>query len=177
MYILTKEQLLEKLTQECESLRETILKMEEDAFFAHIEPGKWSAAENVHHLLLAVRPLLLAFALPHWALRLFGKPSRASLSYEEVVTLYQEKLRMGAKASLPYIPSRKNQGNKEKQMEKMLTGYKRLQINLKPWPDALLDRYFLPHPILGRITLREMICFTIYHIQHHHLIIRQRYTL
>ena len=30
-----------------------------------------------------------------------------------------------------------------------------------------LDHYLLPHPLLGKITLREMLFFSAYHIQHH----------
>ena len=30
-----------------------------------------------------------------------------------------------------------------------------------------LDRCILPHPLLGKLTLREMIYFTIYHMEHH----------
>jgi hypothetical protein len=30
-----------------------------------------------------------------------------------------------------------------------------------------LERYILPHPLLGKITLREMMYFTAYHVEHH----------
>jgi hypothetical protein len=30
-----------------------------------------------------------------------------------------------------------------------------------------LDIYLIPHPIIGKITLREFLYFTIYHIEHH----------
>lgn len=30
-----------------------------------------------------------------------------------------------------------------------------------------LDRYRLPHPLLGRIALREMLLFTLLHFDHH----------
>jgi hypothetical protein len=35
--------------------------------------------------------------------------------------------------------------------------------------EAQLDEYVLPHPILGKLTIREMLYFTIYHATHHHL--------
>ena len=31
-----------------------------------------------------------------------------------------------------------------------------------------LDNYILPHPLIGKTTIREMLYFTIYHVQHHH---------
>ena len=30
-----------------------------------------------------------------------------------------------------------------------------------------LDQLILPHPLLGKLTLREMLYFTIYHVKHH----------
>ena len=37
-----------------------------------------------------------------------------------------------------------------------------------------LDRYLAPHPLLGKITLRELAYFTIYHTHHHLQIIKDR---
>ena len=39
-------------------------------------------------------------------------------------------------------------------------------IKLK-WKDPQLDQYIAPHPLLGKITLRELGYFTIYHTYHH----------
>ncbi len=35
------------------------------------------------------------------------------------------------------------------------------------WSEAALDRYRLPHPLLGKLTVREMLFFTLYHNAHH----------
>ena len=42
------------------------------------------------------------------------------------------------------------------------------------WDDKQLDKYLAPHPLLGKITLRELSYFTIYHTEHHLLIIKER---
>ena len=42
------------------------------------------------------------------------------------------------------------------------------------WPDAKLDRCQLPHPLLGPLTVREMLFFTVYHNQHHVAVVRRR---
>ncbi|HRH60621.1 MAG TPA: DinB family protein, partial [Chitinophagaceae bacterium] len=39
------------------------------------------------------------------------------------------------------------------------------RVNNKPEDE--LDVYILPHPLLGKLTLREMLYFTIYHAEHH----------
>ena len=38
-----------------------------------------------------------------------------------------------------------------------------------------LDKYILPHPLLGKLTLREMMFFTIYHTQHHSTSLKELY--
>jgi hypothetical protein len=35
------------------------------------------------------------------------------------------------------------------------------------WREEDLDRYRLPHPLLGKLTVREMLLFTVYHNYHH----------
>jgi len=35
------------------------------------------------------------------------------------------------------------------------------------WNEDELDQYQLPHPILGKLTIREMLYFTIYHNLRH----------
>jgi len=42
------------------------------------------------------------------------------------------------------------------------------------WTDEKLDNYLAPHPLLGKLTLRELIYFTIYHTEHHLAIIKNR---
>ena len=87
-----------------------------DAFNNYIEPlskeqfeatpnGKWSAGQNLDHLIRAIKPLQLAYWLPKFALLiLFGQTKRRSRSYDELVTKYKTKLTAGGKASGPFIP-------------------------------------------------------------------------
>jgi hypothetical protein len=44
----------------------------------------------------------------------------------------------------------------------------------KKWADSQLDQYIVPHPLLGKITLRELCYFTIYHTYHHLAIVKER---
>jgi hypothetical protein len=43
----------------------------------------------------------------------------------------------------------------------------RLQKALEPWNEKDLDTIRMLHPLLGKITAREMIYFTVYHSEHH----------
>lgn len=169
-----KHQIVEKLQEEMESLCNTINPLPSDRFFTRLVLDKWSVAENVKHLTLAVRPLNLAFSLPNFIVRVFGKPARPAASFEDIVARYQKRLREGAKASLPYQPSKTYSAAKEDLIASLIHSYQTFAEKVKNTPDEKLDQYYLPHPILGRITLREMLYFTVYHIRHHHTAIQDR---
>ncbi len=42
-----------------------------------------------------------------------------------------------------------------------------LAQGIERWSDAQLDRRCLPHPLLGKLSVREMLFFTLYHNLHH----------
>jgi hypothetical protein len=39
---------------------------------------------------------------------------------------------------------------------------------LKKFSEDDLDSIRLPHPLLGKLTVREMLYFAVYHVGHHH---------
>ncbi len=43
----------------------------------------------------------------------------------------------------------------------------KLLTNLERWSEQQLDTLRLPHPILGKLTVREMLFFTEFHTRHH----------
>jgi hypothetical protein len=141
----------------------------EAAFFVRPQPEKWSPAEVVQHLVLSVRPLVLAHSLPLFVLRvLFGTPNRRGRTYEELVERYRGKLAAGGRASGPFIPGRTGTGaSKEALLKKLNKAYDRYTSKVSRVNESDFDRYLLPHPLLGKLTLREMTYFTIYHLEHH----------
>ena len=135
--------------------------------------GRWSPCENLDHLRLAVRPVSLALALPSFALRIFGKP-RVHRSYEQVVETYQQRLAEGAKAMAPFVPPRLAPDTDADRLKAGLrAAYATYAARLLATRPEALDSILLPHPILGRLTLREMAFFTLYHVRHHHAAIRR----
>ena len=155
---------------------ETCLQIVDNTFFSQ-PVGKWSIAQNVDHLTRAVKTTKLAYSLPKIFVRtLFGKPNRPSKSYEELVKKYKMKLAQGGKASGRYLPKTKFTKKLsllqkwQKENENYLEA-----VELK-WRDDQLDLYIVPHPLLGKLTLRELCYFTIYHTEHHLNIIKTRLT-
>jgi DinB superfamily len=137
---------------------------------------KWSIAQNITHLFAADRITHLVFRLPKFIVRLYGgKPNRPSRSYDELVAKYTLKLQQGGRASGIFIPKLVPASLGQ---EKIITAFSSKMHQLintieKKWHDHELDNYIIPHPLLGKITLRELCYFTIYHTYHHLRIIKE----
>jgi DinB superfamily len=141
-----------------------------DEKFFQQPADKWSIAQDVKHLITSVDTTRLAFSLPKFMVRLYaGKPNRSSRRYDELVTKYKLKLEQGGRASGRYIPKPVSpQWSKKKLLDRFEKETSRLTACInKKWKDPQLDQYIAPHPLLGKITLRELCYFTIHHTMHH----------
>ena len=174
MSVYNKSEIIVALDKNITEFNNYILSLDKDQF--EISPeGKWSAGQNLEHLIRAIKPLQPAFGLPKFILKIFfGKANRPSKSYEDLVAKYKSKLAGGGKASGPYIPPLVHFKNKEALVKKYELQKQKLIRKTEKQKENELDKYILPHPLLGKITLREMLFFTIYHNEHHLEILKQR---
>ncbi len=165
---MNKTEILQKLSEGFSLVEETISKTENEAFFLK-KDNKWSLAENVKHLILSVNPLNMAFSLPNFTLLFFGKLNRPARNYDEMIEKYYQKLAEGIVASPQFIPAGisidSNQADLIQEFKK--TNDKFLK-KVDSFEEEDLDKYLIPHPILGKLTVREMLYFTICHTLHHH---------
>jgi hypothetical protein len=173
---MNKEQLLTTSTQTFNAVAAVCKNADEKLFFEK-PAGKWSAAENLKHLIIATNISTLAYSLPLFLVKLAGgTPNRPSKTYEELVIKYKQKLAEGGRASGRFVPKPIPTGvSKELLITKWQTATeKHLKCLLQKRTETDLDNYLVRHPLLGRITLRELCYFTIYHTQHHQHIIEER---
>ncbi len=170
---MTKQQLIEELQRHHRAFTQYIKGLSPKQLES-APADKWNALQQAEHLIKSVGPVNMALALPLYVLRLlFGKANRKSKSYDELVAKYQSKLKAGGRAPGRFVP-----GGKEKNTEvlegKLLGLVDSLQKKVNALSEDQLDQYILPHPLLGKLTLREMIYFTIYHVQHHHKLVQNQ---
>jgi hypothetical protein len=132
----------------------------------------WSPADNVRHLLKSNRPVARALAMPKALLALrFGVGLRASVPHSELRARYLSLLATGVTAGrftpAPMNPSEQSEEHRRSMMATMDTVFENLTAAASRWREWQLDRLRLPHPALGKLTVREMLFFTIYHNIHH----------
>ncbi|MEL6534096.1 MAG: DinB family protein [Bacteroidota bacterium] len=164
---MTKSELDFTLSKAYQTVVDYFISLDE-ASFIQSQDGKWAPGQHLEHLLKSVRPVSLAFGLPSLVTRLFfGRAHGTSRSYDELVQAYKQALASGAKASRPYIPKRANYKKQKAVARSLNRTVATLSRRIHQFSEPQLDRLRLPHPILGKITLREMLYFTIYHAEHH----------
>jgi len=140
--------------------------------------GKWTAGQNLDHLIRSIKPLQLAFILPGFVLKMaFGKANRPSKTYEDLVEKYISKLDSSYKLGKAFIPPPVPFSKKEFMLHKYADQKEKLIRKIHRKSEEELDMYILPHPLLGKITLREMLYFTIYHNEHHLTLLQKRAAL
>lgn len=133
---------------------------------------KWTAGQQLDHLVRSTKPLILAVRLPKFILQLiFGEANRPSKTYDELVENYLNKIREGAKATGNFIPPKVDYDKRLGLQKELQSVILKINKGLKNFTEEELDQCILPHPLLGKITFREMIYFSIYHVDHHHFII------
>lgn len=175
MSIQNKEEIIFTLERNITHFNTFVESLSEEQF-EYSPEGKWSAGQNLDHLIRAIKPLQLAYSLPKFLLSLkFGKSNRPSKTYDQLVEKYKTKIAEGGRATGPFIPpivlfDKKGWLLKTYEAEKSSFIRKIRKQNEKD-----LDKYILPHPLLGKLTLREMLFFTIYHNEHHLQLLKQRH--
>ncbi len=145
------------------------------AFFAPIGTA-WSPADHVRHLIKSTRPVAMALKLPKIVLRFkFGRPKRPSMSFEEVRDKYESipEKKAGAYAPSSHAHDDLDSWRREIMQERANVQY-RLIDAIRRWSERALDSYQLPHPILGNLTVREMLFFTLHHQLHHIQVVERR---
>ncbi len=175
----SKEEILRTSLYAFTSLTEFCKTIPPEKFFDH-PPGKWSVAENIRHLIISTNTTTLAFRTPGFFLNWWaGIPNRPSRSYDELVARYRVKLKEGGRATGRFVPGNISASSSAQEWLEKWASATNKYINAvdKNYKDPSLDKYLVKHPLLGRITLRELCYFTLYHCIHHHNIIRERLSL
>jgi hypothetical protein len=147
--------------------------LSDDEFRLRVDDA-WTPAEHLEHLNVSVGAVARGLAIPRWLLLLrFGPARRPSRRYTAIRETYRATLAAGGRASGIYVPPRQALaatdvgGRRTEILARWGRVNARLRTALASWGETGLERIRLPHPLLGKLTTREMLLFTLYHNQHH----------
>lgn len=140
--------------------------------------GKWTSGQHILHLVESIRLLNKALRTPKFLLkRKFGIANRPVRSYNEVAKRYEERLIASQDKARDFNAGLRIPSQKEKQrlLASLQIQNKKLQYKTNKWSDEHLDTLLLPHPLMGRMIIREIIMWTAHHTEHHTLILKEHY--
>ena len=132
--------------------------------------NKWTTGQQVLHLLQSAKQLNKALGIPKLILKYkFGKSNRIPRDYEAIVNRYNERLK--AAKGRTFGPSQNmripNKIEKVNLIKQLQLEHERLQSHLTKWKDNKLNSLLLPHPLMGKMPVREIIMWSAYHVEHH----------
>lgn len=143
-----------------------------EAFFRRPASDVWAPADQVRHLTKAIRAVTRGLRIPRlFLLARFGWHRGASRSLERLRSDYQRALGAGARAR-EFAPraletTEMDAAGRARVMAHHATAVTEFATAVSRWPGRALDRYRLPHPLLGKLSVREMVLFTLLHNVHH----------
>ena len=151
--IFTREDILENLDRITESIAAFYNDIPPENFFLPPADGGWSPEKS-----------------PKFTLFIFGSGKSKSRTMLEIKNAYLIKINSGSGAGV-FTPIGENTKIDISLQQKLVSDFSKLfgkyKKQILSWEDSDLDKYNMPHPILGNITIREMLLFSIYHLFHH----------
>jgi hypothetical protein len=143
-----------------------------DTWFFAPQGSAWSPAGHFRHLRKSTSALLTGVRLPRFVLRLrFGRHTAASRPFAELRKRYLDQIAAGFKAPSAFVAAEESPADPATRRQEILSRWTSVTVELttvmRGWDEASLDRVTLPHPLLGNLSAREMMAFTVFHTAHH----------
>ena len=141
--------------------------------------GKWTTGQQTLHLLQSIIPLNNALSMPKYLLRFkYGKANRPVRAYNAIVKRYHERLLDAKGTTFKGSQNMKIPTLADKQylLNRLQTEEKKLQYKTRRISDKNLETVILPHPLMGKMPVREIIMWTAYHVEHHTEILKANYS-
>ena len=164
----TKDQIIESLKDVFDRTHKYCQEQPDHLFAKPIREDKWSTAQNLEHLCSSAFPLTKGMSLPKIFLKTtYGANNRAEKDIDQLYAKYKRVLGEGVVAPPKYSPNDISKDQKEEILGKFQYAKEKLIKVLQKWDEKSLSKYVLPHPALGKLTIREFMFFTIFHTEHH----------
>ncbi len=169
--IQNKEEIKTALAQQYQRIFDFLKELSSDDFARSYEEGKWSCGQHLLHLIKSTKAVNKALRMPKMALAgMFGKKNdRPERSYQEIVEKYHAKLAVADTSNNAFGADPVSAEDKKGIESKLHRELESLLSIIDKWDEEKMGIYLLPHPLLGKMTIREILLFTVYHTEHHFL--------
>ena len=140
--------------------------------------NKWTSGQQALHLLKSIKPLNDILSMPRFLFKYaFGITNRELRDYDTIVKRYRERLEIynntnpkhSKKLRIPKLE------DKNYLLTRLQVESKKLQYKTRRISDRNLDTLVLPHPVMGKMPIREILMWTAYHVEHHTKQLQEHY--
>lgn len=161
--IMTKQELIKAFYDNHKDMSDYINSLSKEQF-VYSRNGKWTAGQQFSHIYLTLLPFPKILPSKEFIEQKFGKIDRPIWDYETVLKNY---FKTSLKAPQQYLPEQVNLEQKATITNNLQKILMTIQQLLDHYTDLELDTLVLPHPLLGKMTIREMFYLMTYHATHH----------
>jgi hypothetical protein len=167
------------LLEETYSVLINWLDSQDEEFWLQGPAGKWTTGQQALHILQSIIPLNNALSLPRFIIKYrFGITNRPLRDYDQIVNRYHERLKEAQGKT--YKPSQHMKipsvADKHYILNRLQTESKKLQYKTRRISDKNLDTLVLPHPLMGKMPIREILMWSAYHVEHHFNTLKSNYS-
>jgi hypothetical protein len=163
---MTTQQLIDNFYENHKQLADYINSLPDDKFL-HTANNKWTPGQQLAHVYLTLIPISQALGSKEYIRNKFGIIERPTMSYDQLIETYKKGLAAGGKAPEQYLPQDVTLEQRKEFAEKLLTILAAIQQQVATYSEEELDTLVLPHPFLGKLSLRELFYLMSYHPTHH----------
>jgi uncharacterized damage-inducible protein DinB len=163
---MTTQELMQQFYASHKELIDYVAALSQDKF-VYSANGKWTPGQQLAHIHLCLLPISQALSSKEFIKTKFGSIDRTTMSYDETVNTYTGGLTAGGKAPDRFLPGKVTIEQKENIIADLYTLLATISKQVQEYTDEELDTLVLPHPFLGKLTIREMLSLMTYHATHH----------
>ncbi len=177
MKIRTKEQLIQEVEKSFSATIEWINTQPDAHFNKELVAGKWTIAGHLYHLIKSTKAVSKGMGMPKVQLEaLFGKSNRQERTYQEMVEKYEAALiQNNIKAPSNFSAESGRTFERVALIQRFKDELQTFCQALEQWTEEDMSVYVMPHPAIGKCTIREYIYFTTLHTYHHLDILKAQY--
>lgn len=160
---MTTQQLIASFYDDHKKMSDYVLSLPEEAFM-YSHDGKWTAGQQLKHVYLTLVPFPKILASKDFIIQKFGTIDRPTWDYDTVLKNYFQSSRQALPVFVPEEVTTDQKTEIAAGLEEITTTIQNL---LQTYTDEELDTLVIPHPLLGKMTIREMFFLMTYHPTHH----------